>query len=366
MSKLCFLSSLVVVLTGVSLLLGSAPSPAAPTVEKPYYEGKVITVWVPQGAGSGDDPWIRLLGTHLRRYIPGNPSIVIRNQPAAGGLVACNSAWASKPDGLTVLLLGGKTNLNNILRPKGIEYKLEEGYPILGEADGLVLYARPGMVKEPKDIMTAKGLIYGHSSPTSGPGSAFVWFKELLGFQTEKVIWGYKGSADAWFAFISGEINFSGGSTGSYNFITKPFAEKGEVVPILHGGLIGAKGDVVKEPAAPNVPTIKELYQQIFGKAPSGIAWDVCLLQIGLRTLGKGIVLPPQTPKHCVELLSKAAIEVTKDPKFVNEAEKLGPGVFRLVGEDLVTAFRLGVTARPEVVEYMKKVYLEKYNVLFQ
>lgn len=373
MSKFCFLTSVFVVLTAVSLLLGSAPSAAAPTAEKPYYQGKVITIWLPSDAGSGDDPWARLLdpwarlvGTHLRRYIPGNPSIVIRNQPAAGGLIACNSAWASKPDGLTTLILGGKTNLNNILRPKGIEYKLEEGYPILGEADGLVLYVRPGMVREPKDIMTAKGLIYGHSSPTSGPGALYVWAKELLGFSTEKVIWGYKGSGDAWLAFLDGEVNCGGCGTGCYNSITRPFAEKGEVVPILQSGLIGAKGDVVKEPPAPNVPTIKELYEQIFGKAPSGITWDVCLLQVGLRTVGKGIVMPPQTPKNCVELLSKAAMEVTKDPKFLNEAKKFGAGALRLTGKGLVTAFRLAVTARPEVIEYMKKVYVEKYNVLFR
>ncbi|MDI7260463.1 MAG: hypothetical protein QME90_11150 [Thermodesulfobacteriota bacterium] len=363
--RLYFLSSLVVVLTVVSLWLGITLSSAAATTQKPYYAGKVITIWVPSGVGGGDDLFARFIGMHLGKHVPGNPSVVIRNQPAAGGLIAANSVWASKPDGLTALEIGGKEPLNSILRPKGTNFKLEEGYPIIAVPSGTLLYAKAGMVKEPKDIMTAKGLIFGSSSYTAAGGASFVWFKELLEFPVEKVIWGYGGVAASNLALLSGEINLTGASSLFYNQTIRAYAEKGEVVPIVQSGLIDSKGEVVKEAAAPNVPTTKELYRQIYGKAPSGVAWEIVVLMTGMRTIGKAIVLPPQTPKELANLLTKAAIDMAKDPKYLELAEKLNEGAPSLVGEDVIAAFRLGTSSHPKTTEFMKKVLTEKYKAVF-
>ena len=64
-NKFCLLPGLVVVMTGVSLLLGCASSLAAPTTAKPYYEGKVITLVTPNFPGGGVDLWARLLIRYL-------------------------------------------------------------------------------------------------------------------------------------------------------------------------------------------------------------------------------------------------------------------------------------------------------------
>jgi hypothetical protein len=255
--------------------------------------------------------------------------------------------------------------MSNILRPKGTEYKLEEGYPIYAEANGCVYFVKPGMVKEPKDIVKAKGLVYGGSDPTAGPPSGFIWAKELLGFQTDKIVMGYGGDAPSRLAFISGETNFCGQSTAGYQAGMTAYVEKGEAVVVFQSGLLDAKGDVVKEPAAPNVPTIKELYEQIFGKAPAGLAWEACALLIGTRTVGKSQVLPPQTPKQYVEIVTKAVVEMIKDPKFLEESERLSPGTPRSAGQNLIEPYRVGVSGRPEVIQYMKKVYTEKYSMRF-
>ena len=48
-----------------SLLVGYVPSSLAAAPQKPYYEGKVITLVVPSGAGAGADLWARMITRHL-------------------------------------------------------------------------------------------------------------------------------------------------------------------------------------------------------------------------------------------------------------------------------------------------------------
>ena len=71
----------VFVLLAVALS-GAGTASAAPAAGKPYYQGKAIIFWVGSGAGGGTDVWCRFVARHLGRHIPGNPRIVIRNNPA--------------------------------------------------------------------------------------------------------------------------------------------------------------------------------------------------------------------------------------------------------------------------------------------
>ena len=87
------------VLPLILLLLSSAVALA----QAPYYQGKTITFIVGSGAGTAYDMYSRLLANHIGKHIPGNPSVVVQNMPAAGGIVAANYVYGvAKPDGLTL------------------------------------------------------------------------------------------------------------------------------------------------------------------------------------------------------------------------------------------------------------------------
>ena len=92
-------------------------------ISAPYYAGKIIVFVCPFTAGGGTDIWTRLIAKHLGKFIPGNPNIVIRNMPAAQGLVGGNYVWVAKPNGLTAMTTAGTSVMSNLLRPKGIEFK---------------------------------------------------------------------------------------------------------------------------------------------------------------------------------------------------------------------------------------------------
>jgi tripartite-type tricarboxylate transporter receptor subunit TctC len=92
----------------------------------------------------------------------------------------------------------------------------------------------------------------------------------------------------------------------------------------------------------------------------------VCKLVAGTRTFGKAVVLPKQTPAELVDIVKKAAIEMTKDPKFLADSEKDSPGATHFTGEGLARAYPAGVQGPPVVIQFIKKVYAEKYGVTFQ
>ena len=63
---------------------------------------------------------------YLARYIPGQPTIVSRNMPGAGGIVLANHLYNTvAPDGLT-LGMPGRSGflLSNVVPQQGISYDL--------------------------------------------------------------------------------------------------------------------------------------------------------------------------------------------------------------------------------------------------
>src|SRR3954471_17943220 len=85
------------------------------------FKGKQISMVVSSAVGGGTDATARLIAPFFERYLPGNPVIVIRNMPGAGGVTALNFVvQQTKPDGLT--LIGGA---NAQLSP--VTYKKSNG-----------------------------------------------------------------------------------------------------------------------------------------------------------------------------------------------------------------------------------------------
>jgi tripartite-type tricarboxylate transporter receptor subunit TctC len=83
----------------VALLIVAAVSANA----QDFYKGKTITIIVGTAPGGGFDTYSRMLGRHLGKYIPGNPSTVVQNMPGAGQLIAANHLYnRAQPDGLTI------------------------------------------------------------------------------------------------------------------------------------------------------------------------------------------------------------------------------------------------------------------------
>jgi len=60
-----------------------------------FFKGRQITFLVGAGAGGGYDAYFRTFARYVVHHIPGNPTIVPKNMPAASGLAAANTLYTS-------------------------------------------------------------------------------------------------------------------------------------------------------------------------------------------------------------------------------------------------------------------------------
>ena len=88
-----------------------------------FYAGKTIRIVVGFPAGGGFDTYSRVLGRHITKYIPGNPTVVVDNVTGAGSLIAANSVYkTAKPDGLTIGNFIGNLISQQLFGGSGIEF----------------------------------------------------------------------------------------------------------------------------------------------------------------------------------------------------------------------------------------------------
>src|SRR3954467_155223 len=68
-----------------------------------FYKGKTVRIIVGVGVGSGYDLNARALARHLTTHIPGNPAVIVQNQPGAGSVTMTNQLYAGGPfDGTAI------------------------------------------------------------------------------------------------------------------------------------------------------------------------------------------------------------------------------------------------------------------------
>ena len=89
-----------------------------------FYRGKNVRLVVGIGVGSGYDINARLLARHMQKHIPGNPTIIVQNQPGAGSLTMTNQLFAAGPFDGTVF--GASFNglpTTPLLQPTGARFE---------------------------------------------------------------------------------------------------------------------------------------------------------------------------------------------------------------------------------------------------
>lgn len=321
------------------------------------FAGKTISLVVPLSPGTGTDVLTRLYAKFLPKFLPGNPSVIVRNMPGAETTIGGNFVYDSRPDGLTLLSSAGSSQVPYILRMKAAKYDLSKMTAIISAGGGMVFYAKPGLVNKPEDLPNAKGLIFGY---TSGSGSVmFIVSKELIGFPTEKIVLAYTGSGESRRAFIAGEINMSCDSTESYNAnMTK------EALKLLwQTGVLDPSGKVLREAGLPaDLMTGNELAEKLTGKAPSGPGWEAYKAGLVIRSYGSVLFLPPNAPDNVVKTYWTAFENMMKDPESKDLiARSQGPEATWIIGETAEKGFKKSLVTDPKVVEYLRSI-LPKYG----
>ena len=93
--------SLTAILAAGAVLAAAIPAAAQSPAE--FFKDKTITFYVGLSPGGGYDQNARLVAKYFGKYVPGNPTVVVKNMPGGGGLVMTNYvANVANKDGLHI------------------------------------------------------------------------------------------------------------------------------------------------------------------------------------------------------------------------------------------------------------------------
>jgi tripartite-type tricarboxylate transporter receptor subunit TctC len=92
-----------------------------------FYQGKTITLIRGSTPGGVGERRARALMPYLTKHIPGNPSIVMEFMAGGGGRKAANHLYhRARPDGLTLVSIGGGHLTSAILGETGVDYDIDK------------------------------------------------------------------------------------------------------------------------------------------------------------------------------------------------------------------------------------------------
>jgi tripartite-type tricarboxylate transporter receptor subunit TctC len=297
-----------------------------------FYKGKRITMIVGSGPGGGYDTYARLVARHMGRHIPGNPGFITQNKSGAGGIIAANFVANVAPKDGTVI--GGMQRaiaLIQIMGQKGTKYKSEELNwlgSLAKEAGVCALATRTGA--KSLDAVFKKQFTMGGT----GPNTTEFWpalFRNLMAAKF-KLIRGYPATPQIHLAIARGELDGVCQSWASFSVQAKAMLKAGTIKPLVQVSL-----HPDPEMTKLGVPMLQDFLTADNLAAGQNLE-DVKLffkLTIIPPVMGRPYAMAPGIPKARVDAMRKAFIDMTKDPLFLKDAERLGRDIEVVTGEEI-------------------------------
>ena len=316
--------------------------PAQAYCQAPYYQGKTIAIVRGGGPGGSGEFQTRVLLPYLKKYIPGNPDIVMEFMPGASGRKGANYIYNARPDGLKIGSAGAMIP-GPILGLPGSNYDIDK-FIYLGSTETgnpYVFYTRKELGLDTLGKLRSKpGIRIGAQSVGHSVYVTARMFAYLLEFKEPKFIAGFT-SPEMDVALSGGELDAR--TTSSLD----DFVRKGTKDNFYyHATLAVPKG--APHPDLPGLPDLDKF-------ARTEKESKVLDLFRAFQYPRWPIHLPPGTPKELVQVLRDAMAKTYKDPGFRQDFKKLmGREPSPLSGEDLQKAVR-ELPRDAEVIALYKK-----------
>jgi tripartite-type tricarboxylate transporter receptor subunit TctC len=329
------------VLTGLGAV-AAAGRASAQSVEQ-FYKGRQITMVVGTSPGGINDISARFAARFLGQFIPGNPTIVVQNQPGAGGISAGNRLYSIFPkDGSyiakierAVPMLAIQGDANAAFDPAKFNWLgsmssyAHDAYLVLVMANNPIKSIAE--LKEP-----GKSLTLGSDNAAS---SNFIFAniaKTILGLNV-KVVGGYTGAAPMFLAMQRGEIDGQVISLSSVRTGQRDLWTHNAFRPLLQFGRSTRLSDF------PDVPTGHELT-----KDPDALAlMEFAELQFHISL---PFAAPPGIPTDRARALQTAFMTMCKDATVIAEGEKLGIDMSPIDGDEVRQSIEHAAATPREVI----------------
>jgi tripartite-type tricarboxylate transporter receptor subunit TctC len=276
-----------------------------------FYKGRQITLLIGAGAGGGYDVYFRTFARYVVRHIPGNPSIVPKNMPAASGLAAANTLYAmAERDGATIGAFPNNIPMDPLFGNPGARYDARK-LNWLGSVGKLENVCATWYTSPVKTIAQAREreVITAGAGATSNSVIMPRVLNTLVGTRF-KVVGGYDPGSGMTLALESGETEGVCGLSWSTMKAARPHWIKDNRLNVL------VQMGLAKLPELANVPAALDLVNDPVKK-------QVLELILIRQEPGRPLAAPPGVPADRLAVLRQAFDETMKDPEFLAEAERL-------------------------------------------
>ncbi len=184
--------------------------PARADAVADFYKGKQISLIIGTSSGNDYDFRARLLARHLGRFIPGEPTIVPRNMPGAGGINAANwLANVAPHDGTAIHMIMANMMNKQAVGVPGIKFDARQ-FSWIGNTTSTPNVTSSWHTSGVTKIEQAKEreLIIG--APAGTAGEVYGAVMNALAGTKFKVVTGYPGGNEVNLAMERGEIQGRG------------------------------------------------------------------------------------------------------------------------------------------------------------
>jgi tripartite-type tricarboxylate transporter receptor subunit TctC len=285
---------------------------------------------------------------YLKKYLPGNPTIIVQNMPGAAGMKAVNYAYSSaKPDGLTITAVGSGLAAGAILGLPGAQYDIDKLIYLGSTEHGdpyVFLSRKEAGFDSLEKLRAASGVrvgaqTVGHAIYISGR-----IFAHLLGLKEPRIVVGF-GGPELDLALARGEIDARANSADTVVRRNADALAKGQFN--IHATITIPKGR--PHPRFANAPDADTF-------AKNDRERQLVNLFRAFLYPRWPYVLPPGTPPEIVRTLREAMAKSFKDPGFTQDFKKLmGGDPSPLTGEEVEASIR-DLPRDPEVIGLYKKM----------
>jgi len=271
-----------------------------------FYRGRTITILVGFTAGGGYDLYARLLGRHMGRYLPGNPSVIVQNMPGAGSLKATQYVYGVAPKDGTVLATVSRGMVTEPLLndAKFDATKLTWIGSITSETSVCATW-HTSPVKTWPDML-AREFSLGGSAIGADPDTFALILRNVFGAKV-KLVTGYPGGNDINLAMERGEVE--GRCGWSWTSLKSQKAWLKQINVLVQFAL-------EKNSDLPDVPSALE-------RAANDEQRQVLRLLIAGQFVGRPFFTSPGIPSDRRAALRRAFDATMTDPRFLEEAAKI-------------------------------------------
>jgi tripartite-type tricarboxylate transporter receptor subunit TctC len=347
-------AAFVFLLSVTSLTIGFAQFGSAKAQVNVSFAGKTIQMVIASDPAGGTDLTGRLVAQYLRKYLPGEPQIVIRNMGAGGGKIrAANYLAQEAPADGTVLMQSDSTTLQPEIARRDVSRYDPSTFRVVGSINrgGSIVLVRKDAFARLNDPQ-ARPVIVGAISGTRAWQAMLVWGREFLGWNLQWIP-GYQGTASLNRALRQGEIDAF--STNNI-FVINELLDDELIVLLTQEGQVTDDGYTPRG-SYTNVALFPDLLREA---NPPQIPWQGYQSVIGPSHVDKWLSLPPDTPDDILAVYRDAYAQVVQDPEFLALAkQQLSQELFIISGERVEEMIREIHGAPDEAVDYATDLRVE-------